>query len=106
MDLEDADTEGLRELYMDFTSRILPQLAREGKWTITEDHCFQRVVLDNVFEDMWYRHLDKNSEKPAYKQLSKKELISAVRISREMERKGKSYVERLNRKSLEYRGKN
>jgi len=106
MDLDSSNVPRLRELYLNLTGRILPKLAREGEWTITEDHCFQRVVLDNVFEDVWYNHLDKNSEKPAYKQLGKKELISAVRISREMERKGKNYVERLNRKSLEYRGKN
>lgn len=89
MDLKSSNVERLRDLYMNLAGRILPQLAKGQGWTITEDHCFQRVVLDNVFEDIWYNHLDKDSEIPAYKQLSKDELVSAIRFSREMERKGK-----------------
>jgi len=106
MELEDTGIERLRELYINLTGRILPRLAKEDGWIITSDHCFQRVVLDNIFGDIWYNHLDKNSEKPAYKQLSKDELVSAVRISREMEKNGRDYVEKLNTKSLKYRGKN
>ena len=105
-DLKHAEIGRLREIYLNLTGRILPQLAEEGGWVIVRDHCFQRVVLDNVFEDTWYNHLDKDGDNPAYKQLSKSELISAIRISKKMERNGGKFVEKLNEKSLEYRDKN
>ena len=36
-------------------------------WPVSEDHCFQRIVLDNVCGGVWYEHLDR----PAYKHLTR-----------------------------------
>jgi hypothetical protein len=102
---ESSNIEELRGLYINSTSEVLPQLASENNWVIKFDHCFQRVVLDNVFGDVWYNHLEKSDSKPAYKQLSRNQLVSALNLCREMEKKGGKKVEELNKKSLRFRGK-
>ena len=101
----DSSTEELRELYLNATAEVLPQLARENNWVIRLDHCFQRVVLDNIFDDVWYNHLEKSGSEPAYRQLSRDQLVSALNLCREMEKTGGKKVEELNRKSLKFRGK-
>lgn len=104
-DYESSSIEDLRDVYLNITGEVLPQLARENNWVIRFDHCFQRVVLDNVFGEIWYNCLDKDSSKPAYKQIERDNLISAVKISREMVREGGQRVEELNEKSLQHRDK-
>ena len=101
----DSSIEELRELYLNATAEVLPQLARENNWVIRFDHCFQRVVLDNVFDDVWYNHLDKSGSEPAYRQLNRDQLVSALNLCRDMEKAGGEKVEELNRKSLKFRGK-
>ena len=101
----DSSLQDLRELYLNATAEVLPQLARENNWVIRSDHCFQRVVLDNVFDDVWYNHLEKSGSEPAYRQLSRDRLVSALDLCREMEKAGGEKVEELNRKSLKFRGK-
>jgi hypothetical protein len=91
---------------MDLTANKLPQRASSNNWVIIFDHCFQRVVLDNVFDDCWYNKLDKNSQTPAYKQLDKEQLKQAITIAEDMINNGHSRVKELNNQSLEYRGKN
>jgi hypothetical protein len=36
-------------------------------WPIQADYCFARVVLGNLFYDVWYDHID---GRPAYKHLT------------------------------------
>jgi hypothetical protein len=49
---------------------MLPTQARaSGNWPIEADHCFARVVPDNLFGDVWYDHID---GRPGYKHLSQK----------------------------------
>lgn len=102
---EDRDLKDLRQKYLNVTEKILPQMAEENSWSITEDHCFQRIVLDNIFEDIWYNHLSKEGDEPAHKQLNKDQIITALDIANVMQRRGREKVEKLNNKSLEYRGK-
>jgi hypothetical protein len=40
------------------------------------NHCFNRVILDWVFSDCWYNHLDKN--RIAFTQLSIPQLQSSI----------------------------
>ena len=49
-------------------------------WPVSEDHCFQRIVLDNVCGGVWYEHLDR----PAYKHLTKDQAQRAVEICRDI----------------------
>lgn len=99
-----SSIEELRDLYLNATAEVLPQLAGENNWVIKFDHCFQRLVLDNIFDDVWYNHLEKSGSEPAYKQLSRVQLVSALKLCREMEKLGGEKVEELNRKSLKFRG--
>ena len=40
------------------------------------DHCFQRIVLDNIYNGCWYNHL----KRPTYKHLSKNQALKAVKL--------------------------
>ena len=49
----------LRETHTRKVHEELPERARQSDgWPIRLDHCFDRVVLDNLFEDEWYDHVD------------------------------------------------
>ncbi|MEZ3117662.1 hypothetical protein RYH80_17225 [Halobaculum sp. MBLA0147] len=92
----------LREAYLERVEDRLPARARAaGDWPIHEDHCFARVVLDNVFGDEWYAHVDGS---PAYERLSRAELERAVDIADRMLSEGRPAVIELNEKSLRWRG--
>lgn len=95
------DLTALRETYERRVTEELPERARErGDWPIEADHCFARVVLDALFEDVWYDHIDGS---PAYEHLSADELRDAIGIADRMLDEGKPTVEALNRRSLRRR---
>ena len=99
--LEGEDLTALRGRYRRTVASELPQRARRhGDWPIEADHCFARVVLDTLFEDVWDDHVDGS---PAYEQLSADELRAANEIAERMLDGGRSTVEALNRRSLERR---
>lgn len=95
-------TETLQEEYLHYTKIVLPQLARQNKWVVSYDHCFQRIVLDNLFETCWYAAV---KERPAYKHLSEVQLQQAIAIAKDIERYGNEYLRELNTKSLTWRKK-
>jgi len=91
----------LRDRYLQRVTEALPEAAAEaGDWPIHQDHCFARVVLDTLFQRVWYDHIDGT---PAYEQLSIEELREATEIADRMLEDGKPTVEALNRQSLEWR---
>jgi hypothetical protein len=95
------DITGHRERYRTLVHERLPAAARQaGTWPIRYDHCFARVVLDSVFEDEWYGHVD---GRPAYKHLSASELERAVGLAERMIERGAPLVEELNERSLRWR---
>lgn len=106
MGQETLDGENLSELRAEYNRKVseeLPEQARNGDgWPIHLDHCFGRVVLDNLFGDEWYGHVD---DRPAYKHLSQRELREAIEIADRMANEGKPAVEELNRNSLRWRDK-
>lgn len=65
--------EELIKFYLELTNNILPSNINTP---IKDNHCFQRVILDFLFKDCWYNHLDKS--KTAYKQLTDNQLILAT----------------------------
>lgn len=100
-DLSGDEIEELRSMYNEKVNSKLPAKAREqGDWPVDQDHCFARIVLDNLFEDVWYRHLE---DRPAYLNLSRQQLGKAIEIADRMLSKGREEVEVLNQKSLSYR---
>jgi hypothetical protein len=101
--LRGDDLSQLRDTYRRKVHQELPERAQNSdNWPIHLDHCFGRVVLDNLFEDEWYDHVD---GRPAYEHLSTQELGAAIDIADRMLADGRPAVERLNENSLRWRGK-
>lgn len=103
---ETLDGDDLSELRAEYNRKVneeLPERARRSDgWPIHLDHCFGRVVLDNVFGDRWYSHVD---GRPAYRNLPRGELQEAIGIADRMLEEGKPAVEELNQNSLRWRDK-
>lgn len=97
-----VDTNTLIEFYLDNINIVLPAIAKARQWKIKHNHCFARIILDNVFDDCWYNHLDKT--KVAYKQLNKDQLIKAFNIIN-LILLNDNIIYQLNNKSLKYRKK-
>ncbi len=89
---------------MHLTNEAMPGVAKEQHWPVRFNHCFQRIILDALFEDCWYNHLNRSSRTPAYRQLTEDQLTYAIAIGEEMI-SSPEVVKRLNRQSLIYRGK-
>ena len=101
--LDGDDLSGLRETYRQKVHEELPTEAQQSTgWPIHLDHCFGRVVLDNLFEDEWYDHVD---GRPAYEHLSAQELRTAIDIADRMLENGEPVVTELNENSLRWRDK-
>lgn len=49
----------LQDRYLELTRVELPAEARRRDWVVIEDHCFMRIILDRLFGDCWYNHLDR-----------------------------------------------
>ena len=51
----DSSLDNLQLTYRTLYSQTLPQLARQkhpaqGKWPVSLDHCFARIILDNTID--------------------------------------------------------
>ena len=99
---ETVNRRNLVEAYLHLTKKVLPSLAQSGgqDWPISEDHCFQRIVLDTICGGVWYAHLDR----PAYKNLTHEQAQRAVDLCREIAA-GRADLQQLNNQSLIWRGK-
>jgi hypothetical protein len=93
----------LRNQYLELTNQVLPTLAQERKFPVRFNHCFQRIVLDNLFGRCWYEVLDR--KQPAYKQLNEEQLEQAVAIAQAIMTQPSDHIKRLNQNSLRWRGK-
>jgi len=90
-----------RERYLTLVTERLPAAAREaGTWPVDEDHCFARIVLDNVFGGRWDEHVD---GRPAYEHLSPDELDAAIDVAEQLLARGRPLVEERNERSLRWR---
>lgn len=93
----------LRQEYRWLTSVVLPQLATQRQFPVSEDHCFQRIILDNLFGCCWYDALE--SQGLAYRQLSETQLRAAIALAHSIVRLPDEYLHQLNRSSLDWRAK-
>ena len=96
--------EKLHEEYLHLTNEVLPSLAKKGKFPVRFNHCFQRIILDNLFGCCWYDVLDK-TQGAAYKQLNKNQLKAAIALAKQIISQSDEYIEELNNNSLRWRGK-
>ena len=63
--------------YRQLVDDELPRRAREGRWVVTADHCFGRILLDHAVGGRWYDVLDRRRS-PASAQLDDDQLSAAV----------------------------
>ena len=102
-DVGSSDRYLLQERYIELTRVFLPAEARLGEWTLRDDHCFMRIVLDHLFYDCWYNHLDRRLT--AYKQLNVEQLQRCVALAERILEEGEPLLISLNRQSLKWRRK-
>ena len=102
MNAEKEVKDTLIATYMNLTKEILPSLARNDQtdWPVSEDHCFQRIILDHVCGGVWYEHLGR----PAYKHLTEDQAQRAVELCCDIA-DGRVDLKQLNQQSLIWRGK-
>ena len=102
MQYSKTQRDDLIERYLKLTKEVMPKMARDNvfQWPVQNDHCFQRIVLDNICNGSWYEHL----ERPAYKHLSRDQALKAVKLCEDVI-SGNADLNALNRQSLIWRGK-
>ena len=88
--------------YMHLTNQVLPSLAQNERsnWPVSEDHCFQRIILDTICGGVWYEYLSR----PAYKHLSEEQALRAVALCKAIV-DNKVDLRQLNHQSLIWRKK-
>lgn len=80
-DKTSSDKTALINEYLRLTREVMPTIAATQKasatklnWPVHFDHCFQRIVLDNVCQGAWYDYLPS----PAYLHLTTQQANDAV----------------------------
>ena len=102
MDVEKEEKDTLIATYIHLTKEVLPSMARNGQtdWPVSEDHCFQRIVLDHLCGGVWYEYLGR----PAYKHLTNDQAQRAVKLCEDIV-DGHADLHKLNQQSLIWREK-
>ena len=102
MESNESQINNIVKRYIKLTKEVLPMMASDKKlqWPVKYDHCFQRIVLDNICNGCWYDHL----KRPAYKHLSNSQALKAIKLCEDII-SGNADLHALNRKSLIWRGK-
>ena len=81
------------------TRERMPRAARAMGWPVHEDHCFQRVLLDNACGGVWYDHV---LGRPAYACAARSQLEAALALG-EAALAGEADLAELNARSLAWR---
>lgn len=92
----------LRNQYLKLTNHLLPTLAQTRHFPVRYNHCFQRIILDNLFGRCWYNILPRNNG-PAYQQLTEAQLEQAIAIAQQIIEQPDAYLQQLNQNSLTWR---
>lgn len=90
----------LTDRWFQLTREQLPALAGRRAWPVSQDHCFQRILLDNAVGGFWRDHI----AAPAWRFARDDELAIAIALG-EAVAAGRADLAELNRKSLAWRGK-
>lgn len=86
--------------YLHLTQDTLPYMATcsHTHWPVTADHCFQRIVLDTLFQGPWYDFIPS----PAYRHLTQDTLKRAIALCHDIIEENVDLV-KLNQKSIQWR---
>lgn len=98
------ELESLRQRYLELVNQVLPEQAKSRQFPVRFNHCFARIILDNLFNCCWYDVLDRKKG-AAYKQLSALQLQQAIEIAEAIINNPDSYIQQLNQNSLRWRNK-
>lgn len=93
------DRAALESRWLTLTRDILPDLAHERRWPVDQDHCFQRILLDNACGGIWYEFI---AARPAYRHATDEVLARAVDLAQAC-MDGSHDLTTLNRRSLDWR---
>lgn len=97
-----AEREVLRDRLRQLANETFPAVAKTGDYPVRLNHCFLRIVYDNLFGARWQTVLPKGQ--PAYKQLTTEQLARAIEIGEAIV-SNPDLCRSLNRRSLAWRGK-
>ncbi|KAL8714917.1 MAG: hypothetical protein Q9220_001430 [cf. Caloplaca sp. 1 TL-2023] len=105
--MDNQDIEALRERWKEMYGKTLTSLALskspvQKSWPVHVDHCFGRIILDNVIgqDSPWTSKL----QSPAVKHMTSEQLRQCIALGSEIADGSKDLVV-LDAKSLELRGK-
>ena len=103
------DLEALRGELLYLANEKFPAVAKTGGYPVRFNHCFLRIVYDNLFGARWQTVLPNPKDRAsrgqaAYKQLDAEQLSRAIEIGERIIDDPEACRE-LNRKSLNWRGK-
>lgn len=104
MTLWQMTLEQLQDRYLKLVNDELPLQAQSREFPVRLNHCFARIILDNLFERCWYEVIDRK-QGAAYKQLTAEQLQQAIALSEAMIANPDTYIQKLNRNSLTWRKK-
>ncbi len=88
--------------FLHYAKSVLPSIAaaKKNTWPISHDHCFMRVILDNICERAWYEIIPS----PAYKNLTKEQASAALNLAKQIANEHVS-LKTLNERSKQWRRK-
>ena len=89
----------LNEKWFALTRDRMPDLAESRDWPVSEDHCFQRILLDNAIGAKWADQIPA----PAYIHAPDEVMRRAVELG-EAAIEGSEDLAALNANSLAWRG--
>jgi hypothetical protein len=98
-----VDRDDMLARYRRLVLSELPERARAGRWVVTADHCFGRIVLDNAVGGCWYDVL--GPARPAFAALDDEQLARAVDLAERVAVEGDPLLRELDARSLTWRGK-
>ena len=98
-----TDRAELEARYRSLVREQLPAAAREHRWSLRDDHCFGRVLLDDAVGGCWYDVLDRR--RTAFVQLDDDQLAGAVALGERLLVEGDPLLRELDDRSLAWRGK-
>lgn len=99
-----TDRPALVARYRELVLSELPRRARAGRWVVTADHCFGRIVLDNAVGGCWYGVLGRTGG-PAFTRLTDEALARAVEVAESVLTGGDPVLRELDARSLAWRGR-
>lgn len=77
-----AEHEKSMNQVLHYVKNVLPAIAstKKNTWPIHHDHCFMRVILDNICGCAWYETIPS----PAYKNLTHEQASAALKLAKQI----------------------